>query len=163
MTSFEIGTGYIPGIIGRVTELHGRYYQKNWGFGPFFETKVASELSGFLDRYDAERDALFYVTENDRVEGSIIIDGIQGEEKGAHLRWFIASSAIRSRGAGRCLMEKAMIFCHRRQYPKIYLWTFEGLTAARSLYKQAGFTLTRQQEGVQWGTRVNEQLWEAYL
>lgn len=163
MSSFKIGTGYIPGIIGRITELHGNYYHKNWGFGSFFEAKVASEMSGFVERYNSDRDCILYVTVNNRVEGSIIIDGIHGEEKGAHLRWFIISDHIRSSGAGRSLMEKAMIFCHRRQYQKIYLWTFEGLEAARHLYEKSGFTMTRQQEGAQWGTSVNEQLWETCL
>jgi hypothetical protein len=38
-------SGYIPGAIGRVAELHGTYYYKHWGFHLFFESKVAIELS----------------------------------------------------------------------------------------------------------------------
>ena len=39
--------GYIPGAIGRIAELHATYYQRYWGFGLFFEAKVAMELSSF--------------------------------------------------------------------------------------------------------------------
>jgi hypothetical protein len=36
-------SGYIPGAIGRIVELHGRYYHEHWGFDLFFESKVATE------------------------------------------------------------------------------------------------------------------------
>ena len=36
-------SGYIPGAIGRVAELHGRYYHEYWSFDLFFESKVATE------------------------------------------------------------------------------------------------------------------------
>ena len=50
MPDVEILGGYIPGSLGRVAELHGMYYQQHWGFGLFFEAKVATELAEFLGR-----------------------------------------------------------------------------------------------------------------
>ena len=44
MSPVEIASGPIPGAIGRITELHGSYYHKHWGFGQFFEAKVATDL-----------------------------------------------------------------------------------------------------------------------
>jgi hypothetical protein len=41
MSEIEICKGYVPGTIGRVVELHGAYYHAHWGFGAFFEAKVA--------------------------------------------------------------------------------------------------------------------------
>ncbi|MFP3710951.1 MarR family transcriptional regulator, partial [Paraburkholderia sp. SIMBA_009] len=38
-----------------------------------------------------------------------------------------------------------------------YLWTFKGLDAARHLYESAGFVLTQEAEGTQWGGAVVEQ------
>jgi len=32
-------SGYIPGAIGRIAELHGTYYHKHWGFGFFSSRK----------------------------------------------------------------------------------------------------------------------------
>jgi RimJ/RimL family protein N-acetyltransferase len=53
-----------------------------------------------------------------------------------------------------------MDFCRARGYDRVYLWTFEGLDAARHLYEKAGFRLAQQQRGRQWGTEVNEQRFE---
>lgn len=66
----------------------------------------------------------------------------------------------RFEGAGRQLLDKAIDFCRTKGYKKIYLWTFEGLHAARHLYEDAGFKLIMQQTGDQWGIEVNEQYFE---
>ena len=87
MKKVHIEMGYIPGAIGRIAELHGRYYHDRWAFGLFFETKVATELSVFLKRYDENRDGFWTVAVNGRIEGGIAIDGRHAESDGAHLRW----------------------------------------------------------------------------
>ena len=157
---YEIESGYIPGSIGRISELHGTYYHDHWGFGLYFEAKVATELSEFLRRYDGNRDGIWIPTIKGRVGGSIVIDGIHAEREGAHLRWFILSDALMGKGVGRKLIKSAMDFCRRKSYKKVYLWTFEGLHAARHLYEEAGFKLMKEQRGVQWGAEVNEQYFE---
>lgn len=162
MSNFKL-CGYIPGAIGRVVELHATYYHRNWGFGPFFEAKVATELSEFLSRFDETRDGFWTACLNNRVEGSITIDGIKAATDGAHLRWFILSSEARDRGIGNKLMEEAISFCEKKNYKLVYLWTFEGLHAARHLYEKFGFRLKEQHEGTQWGTRVIEQKFELKL
>ena len=155
--------GYIPGAIGRIAELHATYYHPNWGFGLFFEAKVATELSEFLVRLDETRDSFWTVCLNNRVEGSIAIDGIKATTGGAHLRWFILSPETRGRGTGNRLMEEAISFCKKRSYRQVYLWTFEGLHVARHLYEKFGFKLVEQFDGMQWGTKVIEQKFELTL
>jgi GNAT superfamily N-acetyltransferase len=155
-----IRKGYLPGAIGRVVELHGRYYSKHWGFGLFFETKVARELSQFMDRYNNARDGFWTATVEGRVEGSITIDGADADGHGAHLRWFVVSEVLQGRGIGERLMQEAMDFCRNKGYGRVYLWTFEGLLAARRLYEKAGFQLVDQYKGCQWGTEVDEQRFE---
>jgi len=155
--------GYVPGAIGRVAELHGTYYYQNWNFGLFFEAKVASELSEFLQRFDETRDSFWAVCVNDRVEGSVAIDGMGAEKDGAHLRWLILSDQIRGQGMGNRLIDEAVTFCRNKGYRRVYLWTFEGLHAARHLYEKFGFRLTEQLEGTQWGTKVIEQKFELEL
>lgn len=157
MPEFKITKGYVPGSIGRVAELHGIYYHKNWNFGLFFEAKVASELAQFLGRYEEGRDGFWTVSVKDRVEGAIAIDAIHGMEEGAHLRWFIVSDELRGKGAGNHLIETAVRFCREKEYAKIYLWTFAGLSPARHLYEKAGFRLVEEHQGAQWGTAVREQ------
>jgi GNAT superfamily N-acetyltransferase len=155
-----IHSGYLPGCIGRVTELHASYYSKLVGFGVTFEARVASELGKFCRRFNDKRDGLWLVTGQGGVMGSIAIDGSHAKDEGAHLRWFITAGDIQGSGTGRRLMETAMAFCSDRGYRRVTLWTFEGLDAARHLYQKFGFQLVHQQRGMQWGTEVNEQHFE---
>ena len=157
MSEVAIVKGYRPGAIGRVAALHSEYYHRHWGFGLFFEAKVATELAAFFRRCDPERDGFWAAVENGRLEGAIVIDGHDADGAGAHLRWFIVSDRLRGRGAGNRLIEAAMDFCRTRRYLNIYLWTFEGLQAARHLYEKHGFTLAEQHPGDGWGVTVNEQ------
>ena len=163
MDQLKISSGYIPGAIGRVAELHGSYYAKHWGFGIYFETKVAAGLSEFLQRYDREKDGFWTAALDERIEGSIAIDGIHADGEGAHLRWFIISEQLQGRGAGSLLIDKALHFCKKSKYRRVYLWTFEGLDSARHLYEKAGFKLVDQFSGTQWGPAVNEQRFELEL
>jgi GNAT superfamily N-acetyltransferase len=163
MPDVEIVRGYVPGSIGRVAELHGTYYQQHWGFNLFFEAKVATELAEFLERYDQQRDGFWTAVAGGRIEGSIAIDGLHAGGEGAHLRWFILSDALRGKGVGHQLIETAVGFCRSKAYRRVYLWTFEGLNAARHLYERTGFRLVEQQEGSQWGTKVSEQRFELHF
>lgn len=155
--------GYLPGVIGRIVELHANYYHPNWGFGLFFEARVAAELSDFLSRFDETRDGFWAVCLNNRIEGSIAIDGMKATSDVTHLRWFILSPETRGRGTGNKLMEEAISFCRRKNYRQVYLWTFEGLHIARHLYEKFGFKLVEQFEGMQWGAKVTEQKFELNL
>ena len=163
MPDIQIIRGYVPGAIGRVTELHAAYYYREWGFGLFFEARVAAELAGFLGRYDEGRDGFWTAQVNGGIEGSIAIEGLHVEAEGAHLRWFIVSDGLRGQGLGSRLIEAAIGFCRSRGYRRVYLNTFEGLHAARHLYEVHGFRLVEQRSGAQWGREVNEQRFELEL
>ncbi len=163
MPDVQIITGDIPGSIGRVAELHGTYYQEHWGFGLFFEAKVATDLAAFLGRYDEQRDGFWTASMGGRIEGSITIDGSHAAAEGAHLRWFVVSDALRGKGIGNQLVGTAIGFCRSHGYRRVYLWTFEGLNAARHLYEKNGFRLVEQRKGAQWGREVNEQRFELPL
>ena len=163
MKGLHIHSGYLPGAIGRITELHARYYHRYWDFGLFFERKVADGLTEFLGRFKKNRDGLWLSLSDDSIVGAIAIDGKSAEQEGAHLRWFIVDTDIQGSGIGRALIERAVSFCRQCRYPKIYLWTFQGLDAARHLYESSGFMLTREIMNDSWGKRVNEQLFEKEL
>ncbi len=158
----EIG-GYCAGALGRIAEMHAEYYHRHWGFGLFFEAKVATELAEFLCRVEKRRDGFWTLISGDRVEGAIAIDGLKAATQGAHLRWFIVSPELQGGGWGRRLMTEAVAFCDRQAYQRIGLWTFAGLDTARHLYEAFGFYLISQAEGEQWGTRVVEQRFERGL
>lgn len=163
MSGIEIVRGYIPGSIGRVVELHSTYYHDHWGFGSFFEARVATEFTEFIERYDEKRDGFWTASLEGRVEGSITIDGVHAEGEGAHLRWFIMSDAWRGKGIGNRLINAAIDFCRSKDYKRVYLWSFDSLSAAGHLYQKTGFQLIEQHRGTQWGIEVNEQRFELWL
>jgi GNAT superfamily N-acetyltransferase len=161
--TINIVKGPVPGVIERITELHGTYYREQAGFGPYFESKVASELSAFVAGFDARRDGMWLAQADGEVHASIAIDGREAQTDAAHLRWFIASEQLRGSGTGNALLTAALDFCRSCSYRRVRLWTFEGLQAARHLYEKHGFHLVRQQVGRQWGAEVNEQCFELSL
>lgn len=152
--------GYLPGSIGSIVTLHALYYSHVAGFGLPFESKVARELTLFCEQYDEARDGLWLAVHDGQIVGSVAIDGSHAGEDGAHLRWFIVADAMRGQGIGTALLAAAMEFCRSRNHGQVYLWTFEGLDAARHLYEKTGFRLVFQQQGAQWGVTVNEQRFE---
>ena len=163
MNPINIKSGYFPGTIGRIAELHARYYSRHWGFGMFFEAKVASELSEFASRFDKQRDGFWTAWRSGRMEGSIIIDGIQAGSEGAHLRWYVVSEKLQGRGIGNQLLALALQHCRVQKFPRVYLWTFAGLDSARYLYEKLGFNLVHERQGDQWGTPVTEQKFVCFL
>ncbi|RFU44894.1 helix-turn-helix domain-containing GNAT family N-acetyltransferase [Paraburkholderia sp. DHOC27] len=151
----SISEGYQPGCIGDVVGLHARFYAEHWGFGAFFEKRVATELAAFADALPADGKALWLCVEDGRTLASLAIDG-DLETGTAHLRWFIVDDTLRGTGIGRQLMARAMEFVDRH-FVETYLATFKGLDAARHLYESFGFELCEETEGTQWGTKVLEQ------
>ncbi|WP_322040483.1 helix-turn-helix domain-containing GNAT family N-acetyltransferase [Burkholderia diffusa] len=152
----QIVDGYQLGCIGDIASLHARFYSEHWGFGAFFEKKVATELAEFVGTLPIEGKALWLHAENGRALASVAIDGNKATGI-AHLRWFIVDDGLRGSGIGRQLMTRAMHFVDEQQFDETYLWTFRGLDSARHLYESFGFTLTSESEGAQWGTNVVEQ------
>ena len=155
-----ITEGYVPGCIGRIAELHAKYYSAANGFSVAFESKVARELADFCENYKPGRDGIWLAQYNGNIEGSIVIDGTNAKTTGAHLRWFITTDAIRGQGIGNKLLKGAVDFVQTCGYQTTYLWTFSGLNAARHLYEAQNFCLVQESPGNQWGSVVNEQRFE---
>ena len=159
----ELHFGYFPGAIGRITELHAVYYNEHWGFDVSFESQVAKEMSEFMTDFDQERDGLWSAFRDGAFTGAVAIDGRQVQGEGARLRWFIVQPGFQGQGVGGLLIRQCVDFCRRKCHPRIYLWTFEGLDAARLLYEREGFRLCAEHEVAQWGNRILEQKFELVL
>lgn len=155
-----VASGYAPGLLGWCVAEHGRYYGAEWGFGPAFEAKVASEMAEFVPRLDAGGNHVFWIGDDGGFLATVSLDGGDAEDGLAHLRWFIAAAPMRGKGAGRALLEAAVAAARSDGAAGIFLWTFAGLEAARARYVAAGFRLVREVQGATWGTPVREQRFE---
>ena len=155
--------GYFPGVIGKAIELHAVYYYENWGFDVSFEAQEGRELSEFMAGFDQRRDGFWATISANEFVGCIAIDGNFPEDEGARLRWFIVDPKFQGKGVGSALIREAVDFCKKVGYKRVFLWTFEGLDAARHLYEHEGFYLAQEHKVHQWGRVINEQMFELIL
>jgi len=143
-------TGFRPGALGRVVEMHGDHYARAWGLDVRFEAEVAREMGEFMARFDAGRDGFWLALEDGRIVGSITLDASREAERQGRIRWFIVDDAVQGRGVGRRLLDEALGFARARGLRGLYLWTFAGLEAARRLYERRGFTLAEERFERDW-------------
>ena len=61
--------------------------------------------------------------------------------------------------AGGC-SARPWIFSREQRFPRVHLWTFQGLDAARKLYEKNGFTLVEEHSFTDWGSPITEQKFE---
>lgn len=144
----KLVTGYVPGAVGDVAALHGRFYAASHGFGVGFEARVAAALGAFLEGIDERSLFAAVVDDAGKVLGSISIDGAQSPL--AQLRWFILHDSLHGQGWGKRLMQAAMD--HAARFAGVYLYTMEGLDAAIGLYRRHGFVEAARVADAQWGT-----------
>lgn len=140
--------------------LHVDFYEPEWQLGLGLEASVAQDVAAFLRRYDEQQDSIWSITQDQRIFGSIIIDGsIEGEKNEARLRYFIMSNALRGKGWGRRLMQVAIDFCDHHPFDRVYLKTFAGLDAACHLYEAFGFVKHHEA----WEDNLKELYYERFL
>jgi GNAT superfamily N-acetyltransferase len=161
MALVEIIAGYTPGALGKIVELHGVYYYREWELGLFFEAKAASEMAAFLNRFNPETDGFWVARVDGEIAGGITIDG--NDANGVRLRWFILADGYRGLGLGNRLMNEALEFCRKAGHRRVYLTTFAGLDAARHLYEKNGFRLVWEEQDSHWGNPLMEQKFELAL
>jgi len=156
-------TGYYPGVVGKIIQLHAVYYHENWGFDVSFETQEGLELCEFVRAFEEGRDGFWIARIREEFAGSIAIDGRDAESEGARLRWLIVEPRYHGRGIGKILVEEAVQFCRNASYGRVVLWTFEGLDTARHIYEKEGFRLARERRHDHWGRHISEQMFELRL
>jgi GNAT superfamily N-acetyltransferase len=140
----ELRQGYEPGLIGRVGELHGRYYAAAWGVGAAFEIIMTRDLCDFIEQYDPDRDIVVSAHIEGVLIGSIAILGEKAGTETAQLRFFLVDPKYQGCGAGKSLLKIALAWCREHGYRKVFLWTVDHLPQSRQLYEKAGFRVTTE-------------------
>ena len=160
LDAVTIRTELRPGIIGKVSSLHGTLYEQESGFDVTFEAYVAGPLAEFVLR-GSPRERLWIAERDSQVIGCVAI--VAASDEVAQLRWFLVDPSARGTGLGKRLLREAIVFCEACGYTSIILWTERSLTAAAHLYEAAGFRKVEEKPGKVWGKDVVEEKYELHL
>ncbi len=149
-----------PGDIGEMVRMHGDVYAREYGYSMGFEAYVAGTMAAYTWPL-AGREKLWLLEKDGALVGSIAI--VAASESQAQLRWLLLDSSLRGKGLGNMLVKEAVTFSRVSGYSGIVLWTVSTLTAATTLYRRAGFTLTEQKTHELWGAVRTEERYDLRL
>ncbi|WP_410667025.1 GNAT family N-acetyltransferase [Amycolatopsis sp. cmx-4-68] len=146
-----------PGDLGWVVERHGALYAREYGFDARFEALVARLVADFAENNDPRQ--AFWIAELDgeRV-GSIGCGRGRGEDT-AQLRLLLLEPAARGHGVGKRLVTECVEFARAHGYRAMELSTVSILTAARTIYRAAGFELVQDEDFDGWGPELTDETW----
>jgi GNAT superfamily N-acetyltransferase len=150
-----------PGDMGRVIYMHGKLYAEEYGWDESFEALVAEICADFINHFKPERERCWIAEMEGEIVGSVFV--VQESEETAKLRLLLVDPRARGIGLGKRLVDECIRFARRKGYKKMVLWTNNILTAARHIYKKAGFQLVKEEPHHSFGHDWIGETWELQL
>jgi len=141
-----------PGDLGWVVHRHG---------AEEFEALVAEIVAHFVQRYNAKRERCWIAERDGEAVGSVFL--VERSQTVAQLRLLLVEPKARGSGLGTRLVDECVRFARQAGYRKVTLWTQSELSAARRLYKAAGFRVTRKEKNHSFGKDLVSETWELDL
>ena len=157
------------GDIGWVVSRHGALYAREYAWTTSFEALVARIAADFIDRFDPQREACWIAERDGTNVGSVFL--VQARDETSHepiagtaqLRMLLVEPAARGLGIGERLVTECEHFARQAGYRKIMLWTNANLTAARNIYRKAGYRLVHSEAHHSFGHDLVGETWEMML
>jgi DNA-binding MarR family transcriptional regulator/GNAT superfamily N-acetyltransferase len=149
------------GDMGWVTQRHAVLYAAEHGWDERFEALVAGICADFIRTLDPAREHCWIADRDGEPLGSIFL--VAGDGDVARLRLLLLEPAARGLGLGRRLVETCVAFARQAGYGEITLWTQSILTAARAVYRGAGFELTASEPHRLFGVDLVGETWTLKL
>jgi GNAT superfamily N-acetyltransferase len=150
-----------PGDLGRVVQLHGELYAREFGYDRRFEGLVAGIVAEFVDHFDPRRERCWIAEMDGGVVGSVFV--VQASPKVAKLRMLIIDPRARGQGLGKRLTRACIRFARKAGYRKMVLWTQSHLGAARAIYEAEGFKRKSSEKHRSFGKQLVAETWELTL
>jgi DNA-binding MarR family transcriptional regulator/ribosomal protein S18 acetylase RimI-like enzyme len=145
------------GDLSWVVQRHGALYAEEYGWGMDFERTVARIVADF----DQAHDACWIAEAGTARAGSVFC--VRRDDTTAQLRLLLVEPSARGLGLGGRLVEECLRHAKAEGYKRIVLWNRDSLVSARRIYQATGFELDSQEQGVENGVEVNEQMWSRDL
>ena len=150
-----------PGDMGWIVHRHGMLYAAEYGWDERFEALVARVAADFIENFDPKRERCWIAEKDGEIVGCVFL--VKKTERVAQLRLLLVEPAARGSGLGTRLVDECARFARQAGYRKIVLWTNKVLTAARHIYKKAGFHVTHEERHRLFGDEQIGQTWELEL
>ncbi len=153
--------GHRPGDIGWVVSRHGALYAEEFGFNHRLEAMAAQVAGEFLASHDPARERCWIAEAEGVRMGSVFL--VRKTDDLAKLRLLLVEPAARGLGIGKALVEACIAEARAVGYRRMTLWTNDILTAARGIYRAAGFRLVSSAPHTEFGPRMMGEDWELDL
>ena len=150
-----------PGDFGWIVSRHADVYGKEYGWTQPFEGLCAQIVADFVNKFDADKERAWIVELNGENVGCVML--AKDSDDVARIRLLLVDPKARGLGLGSKLTDECITFARAAGYKKITLWTHSILTAARHVYKKAGFKLVREEPHESWGKPVVGEHWDLEL
>ena len=147
-----------PGDMGLIVHRHGILYATEYRWDERFEALVARVTADFIENFDPKRERCWIAEKNGEIVGCVFL--VKKTERVAQLRLLLVEPAARGLGLGSRLVDECVRFARQAGYRKIFLWTNKVLTAARHIYKKAGFHVTHEERHRLFGDEQIGQTWK---
>jgi len=150
-----------PGDLGWVVKANGELYSREYGWNGEYEALVADIVAKFAKNCDRKREQCWIAEMDGDSVGSVFL--VRKTETVAKLRLLIVDPKARGLGIGKRLVDECTTFARLAGYKKISLWTNSVLSAARSIYQEAGYKLTKSEKHHSFGRDLIGETWELKL
>jgi ribosomal protein S18 acetylase RimI-like enzyme len=150
-----------PGDMGRVVQLHGELYAREFGYDTTFEALVAEIAAGFVRDFQPKYERCWIAELDGEVVGSIFL--VRKSPTVSKLRLLVIHPRARGQGLGRRLTRACLSFARQAGYRKMVLWTQSHLAAARAIYEREGFRKVSEEKHRSFGKRLVAEVWERRL
>lgn len=147
--------------MGWVTSANAAIYAKEYGWDLTYEALVARITADFIENFDGKRERCWIAELDGERVGSVFV--VRKTDEVAKLRLLVLDPKARGLGLGWRLVEECLRFAQSAGYSSMTLWTQSILTAARSIYQQAGFRLVAEEPHHSFGVDLIGETWERDL
>ena len=150
-----------PGDLGWAVQRHGQAFLQEYDWDQSYEAEVAARVAGFQGLRDPEREQCWIAELDGERAGCVLVS--ERSDTVAVLELLLVDPPARGQGIGSRLVEQAVGFSRKAGFRKMALQASTVLSAAKHLFRKAGFNPVRKEHCQAFGYYLTMETWELVL